>query len=473
MKSGSIGFALKSTSRDTASPPLVSPALVSGARQPLVYALPFLPFRYYCVHRARTRSSPLWESDSHRFFESYFDGPRLTDSVAKRLGTRTRAVHGRRPKGHGPIVTPIYASSTWELESARQGADFAVATAPEAYYTRWGSPTLRDLEDALADLEGGDAALVTGSGMGAIASAILASVDAGDHVVAGASLYTATTEIFTRLLPRFGVTTTFVDPRQPRAWKEAVRPETRLVYIETPANPTMMITDIRGAVDAAKAVGATTLADNTFASPINQRPLALGVDGVLHSATKYLGGHSDVVAGAVVTAKKPLFDRIWFTYKMLGPALGPFEAFLVRRGLKTLPIRMRAQAASAQALAESLQSLRAVRVVHYPGLRSFPQHALARKQMSGFGAMLSFELKGGHRAGRRFVESVKVATLAVSLGGTETLVRHPASMTNGTLTEAERMASGISEGLVRVSVGLEDTDDLIEDFDQAIRKASR
>src|SRR2546426_8127492 len=253
MKSGSIGFALKSTSRDTASSPLVSPALVSGARQPLVYALPFFPFRYYCLHRARTRGSALWESDSHGFFESYFDEPRLTDSVAKRLGTRTRAVHGRRPKGHGPIVTPIYASSTWELESARQGAEFAVATAPEAYYTRWGNPTLRDLEDALADLEGGHRALVTGSGMGAIASAILASVDAGDHVVAGASLYTATTEIFTRLLPRFGVATSFVNPRQPGAWKEAVRPETRLVYIEPAAHPAMIVTDVQDAVDVATA----------------------------------------------------------------------------------------------------------------------------------------------------------------------------------------------------------------------------
>ncbi|HYR82198.1 MAG TPA: aminotransferase class I/II-fold pyridoxal phosphate-dependent enzyme [Thermoplasmata archaeon] len=393
--------------------------------------------------------------------------------VAKRLGLRTRAVHGRRRKRPGPIVTPIYASSTWALESARQGAEFAAATAPEAYYTRWGNPTIRELEETLADLEGGARALATGSGMGAIASAILACVDSGDHVVAGASLYTATTEIFTRLLPRFGVSTSFVDPRKPGAWKEALRSDTRLVYIETPANPTMMITDVREAVAAAKSVRATTLADNTFASPINQRPLELGVDAALHSATKYLGGHSDVVAGAIITATPRLFDRIWFTYKMLGPALGPFESFLVRRGLKTLPIRMRVQGESAQALAESLERLRAVRVVHYPGLRSFPQHALARKQMSGFGAMLSFELKGGHRAGRRFVESVKVATLAVSLGGTETLVQHPASMTHGPLTESERMTSGISEGLVRVSVGLEETDDLIEDFDQAIRKASR
>jgi len=392
--------------------------------------------------------------------------------VAKGLGLRTRAVHGRHRKRRGPIVTPIYANSTWALESARQGAEFAAATAPEAYYTRWGNPTIRELEETLADLEGGARALATGSGMGAIASAILACVDSGDHVVAGASLYAATTEIFTRLLPRFGVSTSFVDPRKPGAWKEAVRSDTRLVYIETPANPTMMITDVREAVDAAKSVRATSLADNTFASPINQRPLELGVDAVLHSATKYLGGHSDVVAGAIITATARLFDRIWFTYKMLGPALGPFEAFLVRRGLKTLPIRMHAQGASAQALAESLESLRAVRVVHYPGLKSFPQHALARKQMSGFGAMLSFELNGGHRAGRRFVESVQVATLAVSLGGTETLVQHPVSMTHGPLTESERVTSGISEGLVRVSVGLEETDDLIEDFDQAIRKAS-
>src|SRR5439155_1698121 len=190
----------------------------------------------------------------------------------------------------------------------------------------------------------------------------------------------------------------------------------------------MMITDIHEAVSAARSVRATTLADNTFASPVNQRPIDHGVDGVLHSATKYLGGHSDVVAGAVVTAKQDFFDRIWFVYKMLGPTLGPFEAFLVRRGLKTLPLRMAAQTETAQSLAEFLDGRRGVRVVHYPGLKSFPQHALARKQMSGFGGMLSFELTGGYRAGKKFVESVDVATLAVSLGGAETLVQHPSSI---------------------------------------------
>ncbi|HII41155.1 MAG TPA: aminotransferase class I/II-fold pyridoxal phosphate-dependent enzyme [Thermoplasmata archaeon] len=388
-------------------------------------------------------------------------------------GTATRAIHGRRRKGFAPLVTPIYANSTWALESVRQGAEFSHATAPEAFYTRWGNPTLRDLEGVLADLEGGARGLVTGSGMGAIASAILSSVDAGDHVVAGASLYTATTEIFTRMLPRFGVRTTFVDPRRSGAWTEAATPETRLVYIETPANPTMMITDFREAVKAAHAVGATVLADNTFASPVNQRPIEFGVDAVLHSATKYLGGHSDVVAGAVVTRTPRLYERIWFNYKMLGPALGPFEGFLVRRGVKSLPLRMRQHNANAQVLAEFLENHPAVRVVHYPGLRSFPQHALAKRQMDGFGAMLSFELKRGYRAGKRFVERVRVATLAVSLGGMETLVQHPASMTHGPLTDEERRTGGVTEGLVRVSVGLEDADDLIEDFGQALRAASR
>lgn len=370
-------------------------------------------------------------------------------------------------------MTPIYANSTWALDSVKQGAAFSRATAPEAFYTRWGNPTLRDLESVLADLEGGARALVTGSGMGAIASAILSCVEGGGHVVAGASLYTATTEIFTRLLPRFGVRTTFVDPRKPGAWAAAVTPDTTLVYVETPANPTMFLTDFKEAVQAAKSVGATVLADNTFASPVNQRPLDFGVDGVLHSATKYLGGHSDVVAGAAVARTPRLFDRIWFTYKMLGPTLGPFEAFLVRRGVKSLPLRMRQHNANAQALAEFLEDRRAVKAVHYPGLPSFPQHALAKRQMRGYGAMLSFEPRGGYRVGKRFVESVDVATLAVSLGGMETLVQHPASMTHGPLTDEERRTSGVTEGLVRVSVGLEDADDLIEDFDQALKKAAR
>ncbi|MGQ0797471.1 MAG: trans-sulfuration enzyme family protein [Methanobacteriota archaeon] len=384
----------------------------------------------------------------------------------------TRALRGRRRKGHAPIASPIYATSVWALESSDQGAEFAASTAPEAYYSRWGNPTVRDLEETLADLEGGAKALATGSGMGAIAAAIFGFVKSGDRVVAGSSLYTATTEILGRFLPRFGVRTTFVDPRRPGAWLDAVDDATCVVYVETPANPTMTISDLREAVKAARSVGAKVLVDNTFATPVNQLPLALGADVALHSATKYLGGHSDVMAGAAVTSTGRAFERIWSAYKLLGASLSPFEAFLVRRGIKTLEVRVRRQAATAQALAEFLEDHRRVRAVHYPGLRSFPQHALARRQMSGFGAMLSFEPRGGYRAGRRFVESTEVANLAVSLGGVDTLVQHPASMSHGPLTDEEKRASGISEGLVRVSVGLEDPADLLEDFDRALRKAA-
>jgi len=382
----------------------------------------------------------------------------------------TEAIHGGRAKGHGPLVTPVYLASTWRLESARQGAEFSAATAPPAFYTRWGNPTTRDLEGALARLEGGRAAIATGSGMGAISSALLSAVKAGDHIVAGRSLYSATTEVLARFLPRFGIRTTFVDPRVPGAWEEAVREETRVVYTETPANPTMMITDLCEAAKAARSVEAVTMCDSTFATPVNQRPIEQGVDVVLHSATKYLGGHSDLVAGAMIAKDRRWFNRLWYTTKLLGPTLGPMEAFLVRRGLKTLGVRVRQHNRSAQALAEYLEDHRKVRQVYYPGLTSFDQHRLARRQMDGFGGMLSFSLRGGRRACVRFVESVKVATLAVSLGGAETLVQHPASMTHGPLTARERTASSIQEDLIRVSVGLEDIEDLREDFAAALRR---
>ena len=401
---------------------------------------------------------------------TFYAPPTISTRMARRK-PETAVVHPRKEKGHGPMVEAVNLATTWRLDSAKQGAAFSSAHGPEAFYTRWGNPTTRVLEESVAELEGGARAIATGSGMGAISPAILTMVSKGDHVVAGKSLYSATTELFTRILPRFGVKTTFVDPRKHGAWSAAATEKTTLLYAESPANPTMDLTDLREAAEAAHGVGAIAMTDNTFATPINQRPLEHGVDGVLHSATKYLGGHSDVVAGAAVSAKPRLHDRIWFTYKLLGPTLGPFEGFLVRRGVKSLPLRMRQHNANAQALAEFLEDHRAVRVVHYPGLTAFPQHALAKRQMDGYGAMLSFELRGGYRPGKRFVESVEVATLAVSLGGVETLVQHPASMTHGPLTEEERRTGGISEGLVRVSVGLEDMADLIEDFDRALRAA--
>lgn len=383
----------------------------------------------------------------------------------------TAVIHPRKGKGHEPLVEPINLATTWRLLNAKQGAEFSAATAPEAFYTRWGNPTTRLFEQSVAELEGASQAIATASGMGAIAPSILTCVSKGDHIVAGKSLYTATTEILTRLLPRFGITTTFVDPRKKGAWGEAVTDKTTLVYAESPANPTMDLTDLREAAQAAHSVGAVAMTDNTFATPINQRPIEHGFDVVLHAATKYLGGHSDVTAGMVVAKSDDLWERIWYTYKLLGPTLGPFDAYLARRGLKTLPQRMRQQNASALAIAEFLEDHAAVDRVYYPGLPTFPQHALAKRQMDGFGGMLSFAIKGGHAAGVRFVESVEVATLAVSLGGTETLVQHPASMTHGPLTDEERAVSGISDGLIRVSVGLEDADDLIADFTQALKRA--
>jgi len=407
-----------------------------------------------------------------------------------RRNPETAVVHPRKGKGHGPMVEAVHLATTWRLDSAKQGAALSAAHGPEAFYTRWGNPTTRVLEDSVAELEGGARAIATGSGMGAISSAVLTFLSQWDHVVAGKSLYSATTELFTRILPRFGVKTTFVDPRKrgawssavtkkttlvdPRkrgAWSSAVTKKTTLVYAESPANPTMDLTDLREAAEAAHGVDAIAMTDNTFATPINQRPIEHGFDVVVHSATKYLGGHTDVTAGMVVAKTEELWDKIWYTYKVLGPTLGPMDAYLVRRGLRTLPQRVRQQNASAQALAEFLEDHERVVHVHYPGLPTFPQHALAKRQMEGFGGMLSFEIKGGHSAGVRFVESVEVATLAVSLGGTETLVQHPASMTHGPLTDEERAVSGISDGLIRVSVGLENAEDLIADFARALKKA--
>ncbi|MCJ2555316.1 MAG: aminotransferase class I/II-fold pyridoxal phosphate-dependent enzyme [Candidatus Thermoplasmatota archaeon] len=380
----------------------------------------------------------------------------------------TLAAHLARRGGPGPVVDPISVSTTYRLRDVKEGARYALEKAPIGLYGRWGTPTNRSVEEAVAALEGGTHALVTASGMGAISSAIMATVAQGDHIVAGKSLYSGTAEMMLHYLPRFGVETTFVDPTQPGAFREAVREETAVVYIETPANPTMSLTDMEEAAEAAHTVGALAVADNTFASPINQRPLDFGVDVVLHSATKYLGGHADVTGGAVVLANQGLFEKIWDVYKLLGPTLGAVDAFLIARGIKTLPLRVHRENATAQGLAEFLVDDPRVAAVHYPGLPTFPQYDLARRQMSGFGGVFSFDLAGGYGAAVRFAEGVKVASLAVSLGSVETLVEHPASITHGMLTPEERTAAGVEEGLIRVSVGLEDPEDLKEDFAQAL-----
>lgn len=385
-------------------------------------------------------------------------------------GIDTLAVHGTGKRRGKPLVSPIVQAATFRADDAREAAANSVAVAPEQYYTRWGNPNAAELAETVAALERAEWGLALGSGMGAISATVIALAGKkGDHIVSQRSTYTATRELFTRLLGPYGVEVTFVDPRKEGAFADAVTHRTRVVYVETPGNPTMECADIAEAAAAAHDAGATLVTDNTFATPVNQRPIAYGADLVCHSATKYLSGHHDATGGVVV-GKRALVERVWYAAKILGPALGPFDAWLIHRGVKTLPLRVRKANANAIALAEWLEGRPEIAAVAYPGLKSFPQHALAARQMEAFGGMVSFELKGGVAAGRRFVERVRVAEHAVSLGGTMTLVTHPASTTHAPWTPEERRAAGIPEGLIRCSVGIEDVGDLKKDFGNAMRR---
>ncbi len=383
------------------------------------------------------------------------------------LDPSTRLIHaGSEANETSALTVPIYQTSTFRFDSAEEGADLCKATAPSHLYTRWGNPTTRALELALADVEGAGAALAFSSGMAAGVTAVMAMVKGGDHVVAANCLYAGMTELFERVLPPLGVNTTFVDPEVDGAVERALRPETRLIYVETPANPTLAITDLEAVASLARARGVFTLADNTWASPWNTRPLSLGIDAVIHSATKYLGGHSDVIAG-VAMGSREWIERIWPYLKIFGGCPSPHDAWLLHRGLKTLGLRVERQNASALALAEFLTGHPRVSKVYYPGLGDHPGHDAARRQMKGFGGMLSFEVEGGVEAGCQVLESLRVITHAVSLGGVETLAVHPASTTHAPLTAAERRRAGIADGLIRMSVGLEEPRDLIADLEQA------
>ena len=384
----------------------------------------------------------------------------------------TLAVHaGASANPTHAVSIPIFETSTFRFDSAAHGARMSESIAPTELYTRWGNPTTRALEEAIAELEGADAALAFASGMAAGSTAVLAAVKGGDHVVAASCLYAGMTELFERKLPPLGVETTFVPPEDPEAFRRALRQNTRLIYVETPANPTLAITDLRAVARIARAAGRKilTIADNTWASSWNTRPIEHGIDVVVHSATKYLNGHSDVIAGAVAGSRR-FIDRAWPWLKVLGGCIAPFEAWLVLRGIRTLAVRVERQNATTLALARFLARHRKILRVHYPGLPSHPGHAIAKRQMRGFGGMLSFEVRGGLAAGRRLLESLDLVTHAVSLGGTETLAVHPASTTHAPLTDAERRRGRIGPGLIRVSVGLEDRRDLIADFDRALRR---
>ncbi|HCX61403.1 methionine gamma-lyase [Sedimentibacter sp.] len=379
----------------------------------------------------------------------------------------TRAVHAGYVKNeYGALATPIYQTSTFIFDSAEQGGK-RFALEEEGYiYTRLGNPTNTQVEEKLASLENAEAAVSMSSGMGAITSVVWAKVKAGDHIVAAKTLYGCTFAFLNHGVSRFNVEVDFVDTSDPENIRKAMKPNTKIVYLESPANPNMLIADIKEISKIAHEVeDCIVVVDNTYCTPYIQRPLDLGADVVVHSATKYLNGHGDVIAG-FAAGKKEFIDlvRLFGIKDMTGSVLGPFEAYLINRGMKTLEIRMEKHCANAQKVAEFLEKHPAVVSIQYPGLKSFPQYELAKKQMSLPGAMIAFEVKGGLEAGKKLMNSLHLCTLAVSLGDTETLIQHPASMTHSPYTPEERALSGISEGLVRLSIGLEDADDIISDL---------
>ena len=391
----------------------------------------------------------------------------------KKCGLGTTAIHAGTLKNlYGTLAMPIYQTSTFIFDSAEQGGRRFALEEAGYIYTRLGNPTTTVLENKIAALEEGEAGIAMSSGMGAISSTLWTVLKAGDHVVTDKTLYGCTFALMNHGLTKFGVEVTFVDTSNLDEVKKAMKENTRVVYLETPANPNLKIVDLEGVCKVAHTNPNTlVIVDNTFATPYMQKPLKLGVDVVVHSATKYLNGHGDVIAGLVVTNKE-LADQIRFVglKDMTGAVLGPQEAYYIIRGLKTFEIRMERHCKNARAIADFLNKHPKVEKVYYPGLETHPGYEIAKKQMKDFGAMISFELKGGFEAGKTLLNNLKLCSLAVSLGDTETLIQHPASMTHSPYTKEEREAAGITDGLVRLSVGLENVEDIIADLEQGLEK---
>ncbi|MFJ8296359.1 trans-sulfuration enzyme family protein [Streptomyces sp. NPDC094447] len=391
------------------------------------------------------------------------------------LGTRAvHVVNEPLPHGSRPLSVPLVQSSAFAFESAQALADAMAGPDGPSVYSRRGNPTVRALEQTLAGLEGGAGALAFASGMGAISGVLLALLRPGDRVVAQRCLYGGTHAVLTDLAERYGIEVVRISGDDPAEFEAAaVHPATRLLVLETIANPTGQVPDLPGLLAAARALGVVSVVDNSLASPVLCRPLEHGADIVVHSTTKYLSGHSDVLGGAAVFADDGLRRRIWPRTVELGACADPFAAWLTLRGIPTLPLRMRAHCAGAAVLAERLAGHPRVCAVHYPGLAGHPSYARARAVLDGGGGLLSFELAGGREAGRAFIERVRVARLALSLGGVETLVTHPASTSHRELDGAALEAAGIAPGLVRMSVGIEDVEDLWADVRQALGEHPR
>jgi cystathionine beta-lyase/cystathionine gamma-synthase len=386
------------------------------------------------------------------------------DGNGARHGFATRAIHDGQPPDavYGAVNLPIYLSSTYA--QAEIGKD-------KGYdYSRAGNPTRTALEETLASLEGGTSAHVFGSGMAAI-MALVTLFKSGDHVICGANVYGGVPRLFNQIVANYGIRFTYVDTADPENVRRALQPNTRLVHIESPTNPLMTLTDIRAVAEVCHASGVELSVDNTFLSPYFQRPIELGADIVMHSTTKFLNGHSDGIGGVLVVTKPEHKEQFDFVERATGAILSPFECWMIQRGIKTLAVRMRQHDENGRAIAAFLDADKRVRKVFYPGLVGHPQHELAKLQQSGFGSMLSIEL-GSFAAANAFVKALKVCTLGESLGGVETLISHPATMTHAAIGAEARATLGITDGMVRISAGIEDADDLIADLDQALGSIS-
>ncbi|UCC13064.1 MAG: aminotransferase class I/II-fold pyridoxal phosphate-dependent enzyme [candidate division WOR-3 bacterium] len=381
----------------------------------------------------------------------------------------SKIVHGGQhpDKETGALSPPIFQTSTFAFRDADHGARLFNQEESGYIYTRLSNPTSDLLAKKIALLESTDAGVLFASGLSAVFNLVITVAQAGDHVVSDDTIYGGTFALFKTIMPRLGITVTFVNTADIDALSRAITDKTKLIFTETPANPTMKIVDIAACAALAKKNHALLCVDNTFATPYLQRPVELGADIVLHSMTKYFGGHGDIIGGAVVGSKE-FIHELWENAKEIGGCISPFNAWLVLRGLKTLAVRMDRHSKSAQKIAEYLSRHKKVERVYFPGLSSHPGHDLAKKQMSDFGGMLGFDLKGGKEAGKVLMNSVKLCILAVSLGDVDTLIEHPASMTHSTYTDEELRACGITAGFVRLSVGLEHVDDIIDDLEQAM-----
>lgn len=389
----------------------------------------------------------------------------------EKLGFNSKLIHGGGYKDkYGSVNVPIYQSSTFQFESAEEGARCFNGESDGYIYTRLGNPTIKVLENIIAELEKGYGGIGTSSGMGAVNTVYMGLLRQGDHIISSDAVYGPSRVVMEEHYSLFGIESSYINTSDIENIKKAIKRNTKVLYLETPANPTIEISDLKACSKIAKEKNLIMVVDNTFSSPYLQRPLEFGADIVLHSLTKFINGHADIVGGIVVAKDELMYKKLRSTMINLGCNMDPHQAYLVIRGLKTLGIRIDRAQENAMKIAEFLEKHPKIEWIKYPGLKSHPQHELAKKQMDGFGSMISFGLKGGFDAGKTLMNNVKIAMLAVSLGGVESLIEHPASMTHSKVSKEDKLKAGITDGLVRYSAGIEDVEDLMLDLDQALAK---